>query len=154
MPRLALSIVSVLILAACSAGTTTTPPTSGPASAAPSTAGSGVRIAVKLIDALKMEPSQMSVPVGQPVTFVVTNAGTADHEFFVGDEAAQGAHEMEMSSMGGMGMGQDEPNGIGLKPGETKELKMTFAAAGSMIAGCHITGHYPAGMKATITIGP
>jgi uncharacterized cupredoxin-like copper-binding protein len=88
------------------------------------------------------------------VTFVVTNAGALEHEFYVGDEAAQAAHEKEMSSMGGMGMSEDGPNGVGVKAGETKELTMTFTTPGSTITGCHVTGHYASGMKATITIGP
>lgn len=93
----------------------------------------------------------MTVPIGVPVTFVVTNAGAIDHEFFVGDEDEQAEHEQEMAGM--PGMSRDEPNGIGLKPGETKELTHTFASAGTTLVGCHVTGHYGAGMKAEITVG-
>ena len=93
----------------------------------------------------------MSVPVGQPVTFVVTNTGKNEHEFIVGDEAVQMKHESDMAGMGGMT--KDEPNGIGVKAGETKELTMTFPSAGTTIVACHETGHYAAGMKAMITIG-
>jgi hypothetical protein len=46
-----------------------------------------VRVAVTLTDALRIEPAEMTVPVGVPVTFVVTNAGVIPHEFVVGDEA-------------------------------------------------------------------
>jgi uncharacterized cupredoxin-like copper-binding protein len=108
-------------------------------------------VAVKLSDNLKMEPAAIKVPVGQAVTFVVTNSGATEHEFIVGDEAVQMEHEGDMASMGGMS--QDEANGIGVKPGETKELTMTFSAAGTTIAACHEIGHYAAGMRATITIG-
>jgi uncharacterized cupredoxin-like copper-binding protein len=97
-----------------------------------------------------MEPAAMTVKPGQPVTFVVTNTGAVQHEFYLGDDAAQEAHEKEMGSMGAMGM--DEPDGIVLKPGETMELTHTFPSAGAFIAGCHETGHYPGGMKATITV--
>ena len=106
---------------------------------------------MKLTDALKIEPPELKVPVGQRVTFVVTNTGASNHEFYVGDEAAQAKHESEMTSMGGMS--RDEKNGMGLKPGETKELTITFDKAGTTIAGCHETAHYGAGMKAAITIG-
>lgn len=39
----------------------------------------------------------MTVPAGVPVTFLVTNAGSTEHAFYLGDEAAQAEHEQEMS---------------------------------------------------------
>lgn len=45
-------------------------------------------IEVKLTDALRMEPAEMTVKAGQPVTFMVTNSGAIDHELYLGDEAA------------------------------------------------------------------
>jgi uncharacterized cupredoxin-like copper-binding protein len=54
--------------------------------------------------------------------------------------------------MAGGGMGHDEPNGISVEPGETKELIRTFEAPGETLAGCHEAGHYAAGMKAAITV--
>lgn len=105
---------------------------------------------MQLTDALKMEPAEMAVPAGVPVTFVVTNAGSIDHEFYLGDEAAQAEHEQEMQAGG---MAHDEPMGIGVKPGETKELTVTFPEAGSILAGCHVAGHYAGGMKASVEIG-
>jgi uncharacterized cupredoxin-like copper-binding protein len=50
------------------------------------------------------------------------------------------------------GMGHDEAEGIGLAPGETKELTYTFAGPGQMLAGCHVAGHYAGGMMASITV--
>ena len=143
---LILPIVSALI-AACTGGSESagSPPA---ASAAPS-GSAPTRIEVKLTDALKMEPATMTVPADVPVRFVVTNAGSIDHEFYLGDEAAQAKHEDEMK-MGGMM--HDDPNGVSLKAGETKELTHTFAQAGETLAGCHVVGHYPGGMKATITV--
>ena len=148
---LALAPALILAVAACS-GAGSTPSRSAPvASASPeASAGTAKRIEVKLTDALKMEPAELTVKAGQPVTFVVTNSGAIQHEFYLGDEAAQGAHEQEMMSSGGMTM--DEPDGIVLKPGETKELTYTFMSAGDFRAGCHETGHYAGGMKAAISV--
>jgi len=148
--RFALIPVATLLLAACSSGggATTSPPATT-ASAVPSAPAAATRVEVELTDALRMEPAQMSVPAGVPVTFVVTNSGATDHEFYLGDEEAQMEHEEEMS-MGGMS--HDDPSGISLKPTETKELTYTFAAAGQTIAGCHVAGHYGGGMKAAITV--
>jgi uncharacterized cupredoxin-like copper-binding protein len=91
--------------------------------------------------------------VGVPVTFVVTNAGAIRHEFVLGDAAAQQEHEVAMQSMGGT-MAADDPDAIGVDPGVTKELTWTFTQPGEMLAGCHVPGHYPAGMKGVITVAP
>ena len=144
---LALISAAVLLVAACSSGGATS---GAPSAATSSASAAATRIEVTLTDALKIEPAAMTVPAGVPVTFVVTNSGVTDHEFYLGDEAAQSAHEMEMVEMGGMG--HDEPEGIAVKPGETKELTYTFAEAGQMLAGCHVAGHYGGGMKAGIHV--
>ena len=150
LARFALIPGAVLLVAACSSGSgATTSAAAATASSAPSASPASTRIEVNLTDALRMEPAQMSVPAGVPVTFVVTNSGAADHEFFLGDETAQMAHEEEMAT-GGMAHG--EPAGITVKPGETKELTHTFDAARQTIAGCHLPGHYAGGMKASVTV--
>ena len=149
----AIAVTLAVALAACSGGSTSTP-TAAPsaATASPVAGGSSTTAAeviVKLTDALKMEPASISVKAGVPVRFVVTNSGATDHEFFLGDEAAQMGHGQEMSGMPGM---NDGHAGIGLKAGETKTLEYTFAKAGPYLAGCHISGHYAAGMMATVTV--
>jgi len=150
MPRrfLLLLMSATLLVAACSTGGGATTSPSAPASSIPSAAAT--RIEVTLTDSLKIEPTAMTVPAGVPVTFVVTNSGVTDHEFYLGDAAAQAEHEKEMAEMGGMT--HDEPEGIAVEPGETKELTYTFAEAGETLAGCHVVGHYGGGMKATITV--
>jgi uncharacterized cupredoxin-like copper-binding protein len=146
--RLALIPAAALLVAACSSGGATPAAPSAAASAAPSAAAT--RIEVTLSDALTIEPASMTVRAGVPVTFVVTNSGASDHEFYLGDAAAQAEHEKEMAAMGGMT--HDEPEGIAVKAGETKELTYTFAQAGQTLAGCHVVGHYGGGMKAAITV--
>jgi uncharacterized cupredoxin-like copper-binding protein len=155
LPRLALIPAAVLLVAACSSGGATpaapsAPTSSASTSSAPSASAAATRIEVTLTDALKIEPASMTVPAGVPVTFVVTNSGVTEHEFYLGDEAAQAEHEKEMAEMGGMS--HDEPEGIAVNPGETKELTYTFAEAGPTLAGCHVVGHYGGGMKAEITV--
>ena len=153
--RLALLSAIAVFVAACSSGTGSTPAPSStasvPPSAAPSASADATWIEVQLTDALKIEPAMMTVPAGVPVTFVVTNTGAIDHEFYLGNEAAQAAHEQEMMEMGEMA--HDEEMGVGVEPGETKELTVTFPEPGSILAGCHVAGHYAGGMKATVAIG-
>ena len=164
LARLALIAFVSLALAACSsAGATsapsavasaaTSPGATAPASpaGAPSPAASAsTRIEVALNDRMAIELDVMTFPAGVPVTFVVSNTGSADHEFYLGDESAQVAHEAEMMANGGMG--HDVPNGIAVAPGETKELIYTFPNPGSTLAGCHVAGHYAAGMMAQLTV--
>jgi uncharacterized cupredoxin-like copper-binding protein len=145
----------VLILAACSSGggspsaARSAPAASTEASAPEGAPANATRLEVTLTDSLTMEPSTMSVPAGVPVTFVLTNSGSLDHEFYLGDEASQQEHETEMQAGG---MRHDEPDGITVVPGETRELTHTFEGAGATLAGCHEPGHYLGGMKATITV--
>lgn len=147
LARLGLISLASLLLAACSSGGTQATPSTP---AAPAVPASSTRIEVTLTDALRLEPSMMTVAAGVPVTFVVTNAGVLEHEFYLGDEMAQADHEKEMAAAGGMS--HDDPNGIAVEPGETRELTYTFAEAGATLAGCHVAGHYFGGMKAEITV--
>jgi uncharacterized cupredoxin-like copper-binding protein len=133
------ALLVVVSLASACAGPAATP------TLAPAT-----RIEVTLTDAMRIEPDPITVPAGVPITFVVTNTGQIDHEFMLGDEAEQAEHEQEMLEPGAMV--HDHSYAIAVKPGQTKELVYTFDAAGQLLAGCHIPGHYPAGMKATVTV--
>jgi len=146
--RLTLLLSAVVLVVACSAGGGASSRPSAPSN--PDTSAAATRVDVTLTDALKIEPATLTVPAGVPVTFVVTNSGATDHEFYLGDEAAQAEHEKEMAAMGEMT--HDEPGGVAVKPGETKELTYTFAEAGETLAGCHVAGHYAGGMKAAITV--
>jgi uncharacterized cupredoxin-like copper-binding protein len=145
MPRLTPLLVplAVLLVAACSATATPTPA---------ATSFGPMTIDVKLSDDLRMEPTSITVKAGQLVHFVVTNTGATNHEFFLGDTAAQMKHGEDM--MGAPGMMHDEPSGIGLEPGMMKTLDFTFTTAGTYEAGCHVNDHYGAGMKMAITVEP
>jgi uncharacterized cupredoxin-like copper-binding protein len=146
---LILVAVAGLLLAACTGGGAGATSSPAPSTSAAPSGSAATRIEVTLTDALKIEPATMTVPAGVPVTFVVTNTGATEHEFYIGDEAAQAAHEEEMMSGGMM---HDDPDGISLAAGETKELTHIFDQAGETLAGCHVVGHYAGGMKATITV--
>jgi uncharacterized cupredoxin-like copper-binding protein len=152
LARLASLTAVAVLAAACSGGGGTPAPASQAPSASAAASAAATRVEVTLSDALKIEPAAITVPAGRPVTFVVTNSGTILHEFVLGNEAEQSAHEEEMASGGGMSMPEDEEMAIGVEAGKTKELTVTFAEPGTILAGCHVVGHYGAGMKATITI--
>lgn len=109
-----------------------------------------LRIAVRLTDGFRIEPATISVPTGVPVAFVITNAGFLPHEFVIGDEAAQQAHGEVMRAEPSMAHHQE--GAVGVAPGETEVLTWVFHHPGQTMAGCHVSGHYAAGMRATITV--
>lgn len=96
-------------------------------------------------------PASFAVTVGETITLRVTNKGKIPHDFTLGRAQLQDDHEIEMANMGGMTMA-DEANAFMIDPGETKELTWHFTEAGEVLIGCHIPGHYAAGMRATIDV--
>lgn len=150
MPRVSILLPAalVLVLAACSSPAVS--PSASAASPSAPAGGSPRVIAVTMSDAFAFEPASFSVATGETVRFEVTNGGAIRHEFFIGDEGAQTAHEADMMEMGGML--HDEANGIFVDPGQMKALEHTFESAGTVLIGCHEAGHYAAGMMATVTV--
>ena len=152
-PTLILALA--LTVAACGreAGETTTPKTteSELAFGSPADAANADRvIEIRTTDALRFEPADITVALGETVTFRFNNDGAVVHDFTLGDQATQDEHESEMSEMGGMD--HDEPNVTTIPAGETVELTWTFDGEGTVLVGCHQPGHYAAGMTGRITV--
>jgi uncharacterized cupredoxin-like copper-binding protein len=106
-------------------------------------------IKVVMLDSMRYEPSSITVKAGETVRFVVENKGKLTHEFGIGTPEEQAAHAEMMQAM--PGMKHDEPNVITVEPGETKALIWQFTKPGTFEIACHVPGHYPAGMKMTVT---
>lgn len=168
LPIVALVSVSLLV-AACSAATGSARPTiSATGTEAPDAGGGHGEqfsfgmpadpadadrvVEVQMIDPFEFDPAQIQVAAGETITFIVTNTGSLDHEFVIGDEETQDEHEVIMEG-DGMG-GEDEPNELALAGGESGELTWSFAVAGSLLFGCHVPGHYDAGMVGTLEVAP
>lgn len=107
-------------------------------------------------------PAQMDVSKGETVTMRFRNNGTVKHEAMLGDNATQMRHHDEMTAStmaNGHGGGHDEtqpggaPEVITVEPGMTGEITHTFSESGTILIGCHVPGHWEAGMKATVNIG-
>lgn len=120
---------------------------------------SGTRtIEIEMRD-IAFSPDEVDVRAGETVRFVFSNVGKVRHDAFIGDEAAQEEHEMEMRKDGstetdGMDHGEDdaEEGGITVDPGEKGELTHTFEEGDELLIGCHEPGHYAAGMKITVNV--
>ncbi len=139
----ALTVAVVLIVPACGSDSA-------------SSAGSKT-IEVSMTDN-EFTPNSFEIAKGEEVTFRFTNDGSIDHEAILGSEAEQADHEAEMmddgsgGGMDGMDHGGSDSEAITVKPGDTETLTHTFEDTGTVILGCHVPGHYDAGMKATITV--
>jgi Cu+-exporting ATPase len=106
-------------------------------------------IQVETTDALRFTPAQLSVRAGETIAFEIRNPGAVPHEFFIGTPAEQQAHEREMASGTPM---HAEPGQVDVPAGQTARLVYTFGQPGTLEYGCHVPGHYPAGMRGTIQI--
>ncbi|MBU6460839.1 MAG: cupredoxin family protein [Proteobacteria bacterium] len=102
-------------------------------------------------DAMRFIPDTLVIQSGQTIRFIVTNKGQVDHEFVLGDKKEQLEHEQEMQQMRTMAM-TSEPNGINLKPGQSKTLIWTFDKPGPVEFACHEPGHFAAGMTGNIIV--
>lgn len=121
-----------------------------PSASSPAAGAADRTIQVTADDQLRFEPASLSVKQGETVAFTVTNSGKLAHEYVLGDQAFQDRHHEEMAGQT-MPM-HDDADGIGLPVGATKTLTYTFEHPGTLYFACHVTGHYEAGMKGTITV--
>jgi uncharacterized cupredoxin-like copper-binding protein len=117
-------------------------------------------IEVRMDDQMRFTPSQIDVRAGETIRFVVHNAGKVEHEMVLGrDEAIrEHAQAMKRDAAQGQAHGVDHPHGTGaaitVAAGQTGELVVTFPKAATLQMACLIPGHYEAGMRGSLTVGP
>jgi uncharacterized cupredoxin-like copper-binding protein len=94
-------------------------------------------------------PGAVDVEPGETVRFVIRNTDPIDHEFILGDEEVQLAHEL-----GTEAHHAPRPGEVSVPAGKTVVTTYTFPeTSGELIFGCHLPGHYDFGMHGTVTIG-
>jgi uncharacterized cupredoxin-like copper-binding protein len=167
LPLAALLAGLVLLAAACSlpdqaapSGGRQAPPPTRASKATHRKAGptwaTGAPVRVVMNDRFRYRPEAIMVQAGRRVTFSVTNAGRLPHEFTLGDRATQLDHErqMRLAPPAGGHVHSHGPTGgsITVPPGETRRLTWTFDEPGMVLYGCHVLGHWAAGMKGTIVV--
>jgi uncharacterized cupredoxin-like copper-binding protein len=182
MPRRALPIAAVLAAAALLASACSIadhaaggrqpahhhqapPATRLPASPHPPGPARATAAPVRVVmnDNFRYQPASIVVRAGRRVTFAVHNAGRLPHEFILGDRATQLDHEHQMQSaspgtgnthehMHDMAASTGGAGGLTVPPGATRRLTWTFDKPGIVLYGCHVLGHWAAGMKGTIVV--
>jgi uncharacterized cupredoxin-like copper-binding protein len=117
-------------------------------------------IDVHMDDNMRFTPSQINVQAGETIRFVVHNAGKAEHEMVLGHDEAirEHAQAMKRDAAQGKAHGADHSHGTGaaitVAAGQTGELVVTFPKAATLQMACLIPGHYEAGMRGSLTVGP
>jgi uncharacterized cupredoxin-like copper-binding protein len=92
-------------------------------------------------------PDHFEFEAGTTVTFVVENRDPIDHEFLIGDEEVQQAHEEGTEKHHGA-----KPGEISVPAGATRTTTYTFDEPGTLIIGCHLPTHYDYGMRGDIEV--
>jgi len=100
---------------------------------------------------MKIVLDRTSIPAG-PITFVVKNNGTMEHELVViQTDLAEDKLPPDVEEPGKV----DETGNVGetgeVKPGESKSFTITIPA-GHYVIMCNEVGHYAAGMHLTFTV--
>ena len=112
----------------------------GAASATPQTVNVTIRYS-------RFLPANFIVRRGATVRFVITNLDPIDHEFLLGDEAAQNRHETGTEPAHGA-----VPGEVSVPPGTTAETTYTFSRSSIVLLGCHAPGHYAYGMRGRVLV--
>lgn len=95
----------------------------------------------------RFSPDEFEFPAGTTVKFVVENRDPIDHEFLIGDEEVQDAHEEGTEPHHGA-----KPGEISVPAGETRTTTYTFDEPGKLLIGCHLPTHWEYGMRGEITV--
>jgi uncharacterized cupredoxin-like copper-binding protein len=91
--------------------------------------------------------TEVSVPSGVPVTFVLVNEDPIDHEWLIGDEAFHEKHRTGTHEAHG-----DVPTEVTIPALETRRTTITFDEPGTLAFICHLPGHEAYGMVGTVTV--
>jgi len=114
----------------------------------------GVQIVTIHAKEFKFIPSEIHINAGK-VKFVMVNDGIAEHEMVVYE-----ASKKDIVDKAELAEDEDtiEKNILfeieEVHPGQSGETDIMNLQAGSYVVGCHIAGHYAAGMKGTLDITP
>jgi uncharacterized cupredoxin-like copper-binding protein len=114
------------------------------------------RVVELSMEGMHFIPDHIQVNAGELVAFVVTNPNNVAHELYIGTAADQAAHHAVhmAASSPDQALVPHDGYGIFLEPHETGVVSYRFDTAGQILLGCHLPGHWEAGMVATVTVKP
>ena len=95
----------------------------------------------------RFQPSELTVPRGQPVRFVLRNEDPIDHEWIVGSEEVHRAHRTGTEPVHGARATEVTIPALG-----TRTTTITFPTSGTLLFICHLPGHEAYGMVGTLEV--
>ena len=107
---------------------------------------SSVRVEI-VIHYSHFDRTEITVPHGVVVRFVLINEDPIDHEWLIGDAAFHERHRNGTEAQHGA-----RPNEISLPPFATVETTLTFEEPGDVAYICHFPGHEAYGMVGTLHV--
>ncbi|HET8776746.1 MAG TPA: cupredoxin domain-containing protein [Candidatus Limnocylindria bacterium] len=93
------------------------------------------------------DPTELTVPAGVPITFVLVNEDPIDHEWLIGDEAFHEKHRTGTHATHGA-----VPNEVSVPALETVTTTITFDEPGRLAYICHLPAHEEYGMVGWLTV--
>lgn len=95
----------------------------------------------------RFDETELRVPRGVPITFVLVNEDPIDHEWLIGDDAFHAAHRTGThAAHGGV------PTEVTVPALTTVETTITFDEAGTFAYICHLPGHEAYGMVGHLVV--
>ena len=139
-----LPVAVVLLATACSTGK--------PAASL----GSGIDPRVITIDLLdfRFEPAVVEVRLGESIRFIAVNRADLPHELFIGSSAEQDRHHALHAGAAPdkQAVLDDGVTGIYVPARGTGQFTYRFDQEGELVIGCHLVGHFEAGMVGVIKV--
>ena len=92
-------------------------------------------------------PSEITVPHGVPVRFVLISQDPIEHEWLIGDAAFHERHRTGTEPQHG-----ERPNEVTIPPLATVETTLTFDEPGEVAFICHVPRHESYGMVGMLRV--
>ena len=106
------------------------------------------------IDGYHFVPDHFEVATGESVRFMINNPDDIGYELFIGTAAEQAARRAAgVAEPSGAAAISHFGYGIYLPALSDGELDYAFSGEEDLLIGCHLPGHWEAGMVATIDVG-
>lgn len=109
-------------------------------------------IVIRMTDAMRFEPSRITVREGETVRLRAVNRGRVLHEIVLGTPQELQAHAELMKKH--PGMEHDAPDMAHVAAGRRGDIVWNFNRAGTFDFACLIPGHFDAGMVGQIVVTP
>lgn len=111
-------------------------------------------IRIDLLD-FRFDPAVLDVQHGEAIRFVAVNRTELPHELFIASSAGQEAHHVlhAGAAPGSQGALEDGSTGIYVPARGTAQFTYRFDAPGEVQMGCHLVGHWEAGMVGLVRVG-